>query len=800
MSIEVDDNLRSRHGGRPFPDALHVLRDHRPAQHWTDAFPVGDGVRGAMCEGRAGGERLHLNDITAWSGSADRDPLEGIVERGPAALDAARAALARGDAAEAERLVRPQQTPWVQAYLPLGRVDIEVHDTSADAVSADAATLHRELDLRTAIAAHSYDSNAGRVRHETWADAEAGAIVHRVLAERPVRLSVRVDSALRAHRTGPAPDTLEQEWLLPVDVAPGHESPPEPIRYDAERGRFGAVSVRSSAPSSVEAGVLITAASCEHVLLIGTATAPSLPGFEDDGRDAISRAATASTADVDRLRTAHIASHRALYERCALELPWPDDVGELASARRVENAQARSDPGLAALVFHYGRYLLISSSRRAGLPLTLQGIWNAELPGPWSSAYTTNINLEMAYWPAEVTGLPECLDPLRRFVARVAMTTGRTVARALHGADGWVMHHNSDAWGHAAPVGGGGGDPAWAFWPLGGVWLSLQLWDAFDFDADLERLIAETWPALEGSARFALSWIRTDGERAWTSPSTSPENRYLDAGGEPRALGESTTMDVTLLRELSGACTRAAEVLGIDPEWLAELERLTALLPAPRVLADGRVAEWDRDLVDAEPEHRHLSHLVGLYPLATITPLATPELAAAAATTIRSRGAESTGWALAWRLALWARLGDGSGVHDQVRMSLRPAQSGARQRGGLYGNLFSAHPPFQIDGNLGLTAGIAEALVQSHERDGDAIRIRALPALPAQWPEGAVRGLRARGGLHVDLVWAASRISSVRLRAERAVAVMLSGPGLAETRVGLAAGAEQIIEPKEQPW
>ncbi|WP_243230289.1 glycoside hydrolase N-terminal domain-containing protein [Microbacterium sp. CIAB417] len=777
-------------------DDLHVLQHDRPAARWTDAYPVGDGTRGAMCEGRLAGERLWLNDITAWSGVADADPLRGIGAPGRSALDAAAEAIARGDADEAERLVQSQQTPWVQAFLPLGHVDVEVLG-----IRADDASLRRQLDLRTAVAAHEYRSETGSVRHETWTDAAANAIVHRVIAEQPVQLRVRIAGELRHRRTDHVANALVVEWHLPVDVAPGHEHPPEPIRYDEERGRTGAVTVRSAVAATSSDGILTTEPAREHVLLIGTATAPSLPGEPDDERDALARAAVPSRdAAIEDLRAAHVRAHQALYTRCALELPSADGARELTAPERIARAQERPDAGLAALAFHYGRYLLLSSSREASVPLTLQGLWNAELPGPWSSAYTSNINLEMAYWPADVTGLSECGAPLRRFVARVAATTGRVVARELHGADGWVLHHNSDAWGHAAPVGAGSGDPAWAFWPMGGVWLSLQLWDAYAFDEDLERLATEIWPVLEGSARFALSWIRTDGSRAWTSPSTSPENRFLDAAGIPRALGESTTMDVALLRALAAACAEAAGVLGLSPSWLAELDRVTAMLPDPRVLPDGRLAEWDRDLVDAEPRHRHLSHLVGLYPLGTLTPRRTPELAEAAATTILSRGAESTGWALAWRLAMWARLGDGERVQDQLGLSLRPAQDAVGQRGGLYDNLFSAHPPFQIDGNLGLTAGVAEALLHSHELDGARRRLHVLPALPPDWPDGAVRGLRGRGGIRVDVEWREHRVVRVQLRSEAERAVMLSGPGLPETELTLHPEEPTIIEPKEPRW
>lgn len=776
-------------------EALHTLRSSQPSERWTDAFPIGDGRRAAMCAGLSGGERLWLNDITAWSGLPGQDPLRGIDEAGTEPLYDARAALAQGEPGRAERMLRRQQSPWAQAYLPLGIVDIEL-----DGVRPAGGTLRRRLDLGRAIAAHEYDSSAGMVRHESWADAAAGAIVHRITSDSPVALRVTVSSLLHSLDRTDVGGSLRTRWKLPVDVAPGHEQTPEPIRYAAD-GRVGTITVTSVAPSSIEDGALITGASSTHLLLIRTETSPAISGFAG-------RAATIDTADgpdaaAQRLRRAHITSHRELYDRCILDLPSAADAPALPTAERIRRAQERPDEGLAALAFHYGRYLLISSSRGDGdLPLTLQGIWNAELPGPWSSAYTTNINLQMAYWPAEVTGLSECHRPLLRFVRRVSETTGPVVARDLHGADGWAMHHNSDAWGHAAPVGNGAGDAAWAFWPMGGIWLSTHLWEAYAFTPDDDWLRAEAWPVLEATGRFASSWIQTDGRRAWTSPSTSPENHYLDAARRPRALTESSTMDVSLLRELAAICRSAADALGLCPDWVVELERRTRLLPDPRVDAEGHLAEWATDVEDAEPHHRHLSHLVGLYPFAQITPRTSPELAAAASESILGRGAESTGWALAWRLAMWARLGSGTRVHDQLRLALRPAADPALgHRGGLYANMFSAHPPFQIDGNLGLTAGIAEALLQSHERDDAGIRrLRVLPALPDEWPDGSVCGLRARGGITVDVRWAAGRIAALRLRSMQERTVVVGGPGMPEEELMLRAGEETTIPSKESSW
>ena len=823
-------------------EGLHVLRASTPASRWLEAYPVGNGVRGAMCAGLTGGERLWLNDITAWSGHAHADPLDGVADRGPEALEAVRAAIDDDELDRAEALLQRMQAPWVQAYLPLGWVELTVETDAAhsgsqpgsgrfDAV-AGAPSLNdrgsepqeyvRRLDLATGVATHHYAIDGVDVRHRTWADLVTGAIMHEVTANEPVRVHLEIGSLLRP-RSAPrsAGGDLATEWWLPVDVAPGHESPAEPIRYDEEHGRHGAIVVQARGASEVVDGVLVGASATTHLFAIATATAPSLPGDPTDARDAEGHAAAllrgirgsfdvhATAAD---LLTAHEAAHGELYARCALELPAPGDVEALDTVDRVRRAQERDDPALAALMFHYGRYLLIASSQPGGLPVTLQGMWNAELPGPWSSAYTLNINTQMAYWPAETTDLAECHEPLLRFTRRLSETTGPAVARELYGADGWVAHHNSDAWAFAAPVGAGHGDPAWANWSLGGVWLALHLWEHYSFGGDRAYLQSEAWPALASAAAFALSWIQTDGERAWTSPSTSPENHYLDAEGRERGVAVSAAMDVALLRELAAVCRAAAAVLDVDDPWIAELTTLTDALPDPQVSARGDLLEWDRERVEAEPEHRHLSHLMGLFPLAQITPDATPGLARAASESIRLRGPESTGWALAWRAAMQARLRDGGAVHAQLRMALRPAEEGSdAHRGGVYPNLFSAHPPYQIDGNLGLTAAIAEALVQSFlepsrpvtsgfgDREATRVTLRLLPALPPEWPDGRVRGIRSRGDVSVDVEWAGGRLVRARLRARaRAVTMSVHGPDGSIGTYELAPGTTRVIERGEQ--
>lgn len=780
-----------------------------PAEHWEEAVPIGDGLLGAMVFGGAGG-RYQVNDATVWSGAPDTpaDELRRVLAEGagPERLQAVRDALATGDLDRAEALLMAFEGRYSQEFLPF--VDLFVGIDGAVPAAGEPA---RVLDIDRAVVEEQLSVGGARVTR-------VSRIVDRTLiiaidSDVPIaEVQVRLSTPLRELGRQVADATLALDIAVPIDGAPLHEPSVVPaLRYaDPGDGTYdgfasAALAVRSDGTTVADdSGLTIRNASKLLIALSSSTRAESWwAGADDEWRsvshetirnrargralgalDALAESASPVVDDASLRRPA--AARFAIGGR--REGRWDVDADILRGA---------DDALRATIAAEYGRYLLTSSSHAGGPAANLQGIWNGELRPAWSSNYTININAQMNYWATGPLGLSSQAEPLLALVERIACT-GRDVARELYGSRGWVAHHNSDLWGWSLPVGMGHGAPSWAIWMMGGVWLSHSLWDQYEFTSDTALLRDRIWPLLRGATEFCLDWLQVgpDGT-AYVAPSTSPENMYRDEDGRARALGLTATMDLELIGALLQRALKAIDTVDAGDPLRGEIISALATIPAPGVGSDGRLREWSADVDDYEPGHRHLSPLIGLHPLDLITPDATPELAEAARRFLDARGPGAMGWSWAWKIALRARLGDGDIAADLLQQALTPYDGDARRHGpvdgsewgGLLPNLFSTHPPFQIDGNLGFPAAIAELLLQSHEG-----RIHLLPALPTAWPGGHVTGLRARGAIAVDITWSDGRLGEAVLHnphtTPREVRVRYGG---ADFDVRIPAGGQAVV-------
>ncbi|MFT3870854.1 MAG: glycoside hydrolase N-terminal domain-containing protein [Nibricoccus sp.] len=750
----------------PAPAQPLTLWYRQPASAWTEALPIGNGRLGAMVFGGIAEERLQLNEDSLWTGLPHAYQHEGAVKF----LPEIRQLLAEGKQKAAEDLAMREfmSVPLRQeAYQPLGDLLLQFkgHD--------NAANYRRELDLDAALSTVHYSVGDVVYTRTAFSSQPDQVLVQRIATNDTGRLSFAL--RLACPHGGTYARAIDDNTLLVTGRVAG-----DGLKFAA----VVRVLTQAGSVSVTPAGIMVDKADTATVLVTA---ATNYKNFRDVSADpealAIAAMQAAAARSYDELLARHQADHRALFRRVTLDLGATSAVAQPTDIR-MQAADKTADAQLAALLFNYGRYLLIASSRPGDQAANLQGIWNDRTNPPWGSKYTTNINLQMNYWPAEVANLSECTEPLWSMLDDLVVS-GRETARAHYGARGWVLHHNTDLWRGTAPINASNH----GIWPTGGAWLCRHLWEHYLFTGNREFLAKRAYPIMREAALFFVDYLVRDPKTGWliSGPSNSPEQGGLVMG---------PTMDHQIIRALFASTAAAAETLKIDADFAAQLWKLRDQIAPNQIGKHGQLQEWMQDIDDPKNTHRHTSHLWGVYPGHEIRPQ-TPELFAAAKKSLLFRGDDGTGWSLGWKILFWARFLDGDHAWRMLQQQLRFVPSSAElvytKGGGTYSNLFDAHPPFQIDGNFAATAGICEMLVQSHLDE-----IVLLPALPSAWASGSVTGLRARGGFELSFTWREGKLVSLTLKSLLGNPVNLRA-GTAAVRLQPKAGESLVLGPDLKP-